>query len=488
MEIVAPHASVIVPEVLKRNNYKKWSIFMQHYLMGQDLWDVVELSQLPAKGNMGREYNRKNALALHAIKISCGEEMFDQIKEMNSAKDVWYALADMHKPVEHDIVEHPLEKRTGPGNLASLQYETLIKAISKGKLSEVKKFFTEYPTSDAKSARIFEYGYSALHFAVYDGKKEIVDYLIESNLSQEESEIKDDFERTTLSIAARCGAGKSIAQSLVRMNPNLLTIPDKDGKIPVELACSTIHEGTTRYLYRKTPRKYLEGDRGFYILQECITRKMFDIVFDLLHHFPDLASRSWLAVVLTLSVPLILGNLILGALRILVSKLSEVLETHLYEIKLMDEYAREVIHLICQESFSKLDEIQFVQSIAVDATFEAIKHGIPDIVKEITEANESILWRSSDLEDSNSRSKIQNIFACAVEHRQEEVVHFLYKSAKEEKNILFDIDKDGNNTLHLAAKLPPHYQLAGYFHAAALQLQSELRWFKVSTFYFICFF
>ncbi|GLT47718.1 hypothetical protein SLA2020_213870 [Shorea laevis] len=144
----------------------------------------------------------------------------------------------------------------------------------------------------------------------------------------------------------------------------------------------------------------------------------------------------------------------------------------------MDEYAREVIHLICHESFSKLDEIQFVQSRAVEATFEAIKHGIPGIVKEITKANENILWRSSDLEDSNSRSKIQNIFACAVEHRQEEVVHFLYKSAKEEKNKLFDIDKDGNNTLHIAAKLPPHYQLAGYFHAAALQLQSELRWFK----------
>ncbi|GLT90047.1 hypothetical protein SLE2022_080000 [Rubroshorea leprosula] len=140
----------------------------------------------------------------------------------------------------------------------------------------------------------------------------------------------------------------------------------------------------------------------------------------------------------------------------------------------MDEYAREVIHLICHQSFSELDQNQFVQSRAVEATFQAIKNGIPDIVKEITKANANILWSSTDPEDS--RSKIQNIFACAVAHRQERVAHLLYESEKE-KNMLFITDEDGNNTLHLAAKLPPHYQL-GYIHAAALQLQNEVRWFK----------
>ncbi|GLT90068.1 hypothetical protein SLE2022_080200 [Rubroshorea leprosula] len=143
----------------------------------------------------------------------------------------------------------------------------------------------------------------------------------------------------------------------------------------------------------------------------------------------------------------------------------------------MDEYAREVIHLICQESFSKLEEMQSVHSrAAVEATFQAIKNGIPDIVKEIIKANENILWRSSDLEDPNSRSIIENIFALAVKHRQEEVAHVLYKSAKE-KSILFAIDEDGNNTLHLAAKLAPHYQLDS-ISGAALQMQSELRWWE----------
>ncbi|GKV52080.1 hypothetical protein SLEP1_g58682 [Rubroshorea leprosula] len=178
-----------------------------------------------------------------------------------------------------------------------------------------------------------------------------------------------------------------------------------------------------------------------------------------------------------LSMPVILGILILGALRILVSMLSRFFETPLYKIKLMDEYAREIIRLIRRESFSNLDETQFVQRRAMEAIFQAIKIGIPDIVKEFIELNGNISRRSSDLEDSNSRSKIQDIFACAVEHRREELAHFLYKYAEEEKSILFAINEDGNNTLHLAAKLAPHYQL-GYIHAAALQLQSDLRWFK----------
>ncbi|GKV07271.1 hypothetical protein SLEP1_g19067 [Rubroshorea leprosula] len=280
MEMVAAHATVIVPEVLKSNNYKRWSIFMRHYLVGQDLWDVVQLSQLPAGGNMG-EWIKKSAIALHAIKISCGEEIFDKIKDMDSAKEVWDALANMHKPpvVPQEITEHPLQKRTDTftaqtsGNIRGSEYEALINAISNGNSWRVKHFLTENP--NARSARIFEKGYTALHFSVYNRKEIIVNYLIDSALSKEELEIKDDSGSTALSIAARFGAGKSIAQKLVGKNPNLLTIPDDNGKIPVQLACSTTHEDMARYLYVATPLESLNGDRGFYILQECISRKMF---------------------------------------------------------------------------------------------------------------------------------------------------------------------------------------------------------------------
>ncbi|GLT90052.1 hypothetical protein SLE2022_080040 [Rubroshorea leprosula] len=138
----------------------------------------------------------------------------------------------------------------------------------------------------------------------------------------------------------------------------------------------------------------------------------------------------------------------------------------------MDKYACEVISSICQPlSDSELDENLFVESGAVDAIFQAIKNDIPIIVKEITKANKNILPRSLNLEDS------RNMFAWAVAHHQEEVARLLYEFAKEDTNMVIAIDEDGNNILHLAAKLAPPYQL-GCISGSAMQFQSELRWFK----------
>ncbi|GKV34827.1 hypothetical protein SLEP1_g43168 [Rubroshorea leprosula] len=64
--------------------------------------------------------------------------------------------------------------------------------------------------------------------------------------------------------------------------------------------------------------------------------------------------------------------------------------------------------------------------------------------------------------------------AYAIAHRQEEVAKYLYKYGAD---IFYDIDEDGNNNLHLAAKLTLRFQLDRISDAAS-QLQSEVRWFK----------
>ncbi|GKV14288.1 hypothetical protein SLEP1_g25187 [Rubroshorea leprosula] len=74
---------------------------MRHYFVAQDLWDVVLSSQIPWSEDP-RDWTKKNALALLAIKMSCGAETFDQIEKMDSARDAWNALADLHKPPNVD--------------------------------------------------------------------------------------------------------------------------------------------------------------------------------------------------------------------------------------------------------------------------------------------------------------------------------------------------------------------------------------------------
>ncbi|GLT65165.1 hypothetical protein SLA2020_376130, partial [Shorea laevis] len=367
--------------------------------------------------------------------------------------------------------------------------------ISKGKFWKVEYFFESNP--DAISTT-FENGQTALHVAITAGRKRVAKELIEYTSLEKGHllEAKDESGNTALSLAARSGM-MEIAECLIEKNQDLLTIPDGNGKFPVQLACKVGHEDMTRYLYRLRRPEYLDKDRGFDLLEECITKKMFDIALHLLYSFPEFGIYSILKkgtspIIVTLAQtqpPFFRGNQlsfwrrwIYNCTRVKVDKGSVLSDgvgfivaqrraTTIYDLKLMDAIAREIIHFICRQ-LSALDENEFEQSGAVNATFQAIKNGIPEIAIQIAIVNTSILRKCIDPEGP------RNMFAYAVEHRQEKVAQFLYRfNARMGTNMVFTNAGDGNNLLHLAAKLATRSHL-DHISGAALQLQSELRWFQ----------
>ena len=104
--------NLIVSERLDEDvNYDLWSIQVKTYLVGQDLWDVVEADGPSATlhgDNFEAEIKAwrkkdttalhaiqvKNATALHAIQISCESVALSVIKDITSAKSAWATLAD----------------------------------------------------------------------------------------------------------------------------------------------------------------------------------------------------------------------------------------------------------------------------------------------------------------------------------------------------------------------------------------------------------
>ncbi|GKV46065.1 hypothetical protein SLEP1_g53077 [Rubroshorea leprosula] len=291
----------------------------------------------------------------------------------------------------------------------------MLNAIYKGKFWEVSDLFKSNP--DAISTR-FENGKSALHVAITAGQLRVAKELITITATEANShqlKIKDESGNTALSFAA-CSGMMEIAKCLIEKNKDLLNIPDGHDRLPVQLACRAGHEDMTRYLYRNTPSERLRGDNGFYLLKECITKKMFGT-----------------------RVKVDKGSVLSDSVGSVGSVAPRRKATKIYDLKLMDAIAREIVHFICRR-LSALDEDEFVQSGAVEATFQAIKNGIPEIAIEIAKVNTNILWNGTDPEDS------RNMFACAIAHRQEEVAQFLYE---------------------FNARI-----------SAALQLQSELRWFQ----------
>ena len=94
--------TTIVREVLTESNYDNWSTCVKWYLVGQDLWEVCQTRDNNPDEARDPEafsvWQKKNAMALHAIHISCSGEMLSQIREETSASYVWDFLQKRAKP------------------------------------------------------------------------------------------------------------------------------------------------------------------------------------------------------------------------------------------------------------------------------------------------------------------------------------------------------------------------------------------------------
>ena len=81
--------------------------------------------------------------------------------------------------------------------------------------------------------------------------------------------------------------------------------------------------------------------------------------------------------------------------------------------------------------------------------------------------------------DSNGR----NTVLLAVESRQANLYEYLVRNINFYESAFRDVDNDGNNALHLAARIGD-YQPNPF---AALQMQVEIKWFKVYSYFSSCF-
>ena len=109
------------------------------------------------------------------------------------------------------------------------------------------------------------------------------------------------------------------------------------------------------------------------------------------------------------------------------------------------------------------------------AIIEAAKSGIPEVIEEIVYALPLTIWSKSDG---------KGIFQWAVANRCEKVFNIIYQMGDHKQRLLKRLDDSKNHILHLAGKLAPPHKL-NLVSGAALQMQREIQWYKVLTFY-IC--
>ncbi|CAI0554848.1 unnamed protein product [Linum tenue] len=143
----------------------------------------------------------------------------------------------------------------------------------------------------------------------------------------------------------------------------------------------------------------------------------------------------------------------------------------LYDLKLTHVQAIELLRCLCQQ-ISTLSESEFEKTGIQKALFDAIEHGIVELIVELIKQYPDIVWR----EDESQRG----IFLCATLHRQEKIFNLIYRMGAKKNAMATPWDVNHNNILHQAAFLAPLSQL-DRVTGAALQMQRELQWSVTNT-------
>ncbi|XP_050378532.1 uncharacterized protein LOC126795829 [Argentina anserina] len=222
-----------VLDYLDQQNYQDWSSRMETYLSAEDLWDVVTSeSPVPRDGEPDDEYKgwmKKNAKALHAIKVSCGAQVFSTIREARTAKKAWDDLEKKYKSnvdEQQQEQEELLEIIEPEGNSS---YDSFFEFVDAGDCDNVNKCLATPPgDTNALKARDLENGYTPLHCAARKGHLSIVEKFLEL-VTPDDMKIRDMYGYTALQVAVDNGHLEIVKKMLLKMSREDLGITNTKG-------------------------------------------------------------------------------------------------------------------------------------------------------------------------------------------------------------------------------------------------------------------
>ncbi|XP_024177992.2 uncharacterized protein LOC112183906 isoform X2 [Rosa chinensis] len=326
--------SLIVNELLNKNNYEAWSFRVETYLRAKGLWGIVEDDAEPhLKGKDKREaWDKINAEALHAIHICCGNEAFSAINGETSANKAWKTLAEYpggddtsadsgsETTKEVETEDAKTEKEAVEGDLQSederakeeaaerekeeveeegdgdehsdsdnTKYEPLFRDVKQSKWDDVMNFIEKHPEAVGETAPTDD-GKTVLHYAVEAVRVDIVKKLLPYIMADDYLEIEDDEWCSALDYCSMLPDKDEmveIAKCLVQKKEEL----SAGGVDYPYLLVEAFINGRPKmadYLYKVTPLK-TDDTHAAALISLSFGTKRFDIACDLIQRYPSLA-------------------------------------------------------------------------------------------------------------------------------------------------------------------------------------------------------
>ncbi|KAK4263352.1 hypothetical protein QN277_028775 [Acacia crassicarpa] len=522
----------IVAEPLTEETKEDWFDGVKNYLISQDLWKVTSKSARPER-NRVKDYarwRRKNATALHVMRIACGSRNRPFIRGAAEAKGAWDILYHTYfsppqsqppppspppPPPPRPLLRQPPPRPPPPPSHEIVkEMGSLYKAISDNNWPATQAFIDRYPI-----VLKVEFGAlrreTPLHVAVRLGHVGIVEKLVRL-VAPEYLEIHDDLGNTPLITAIEQSVVIKIAKCLINKNSKALAIPARRSKreIPVQLAFGAGLKEMGRYLYAVTPSQLFTENLNLStsVLATCLAFGELGIGLDLLQrckellfdgglttfstiekialNLPDSLEKSQLPfwkrwVYEYIKIPSTttsehfcidvqqdgennIAHQGLGLLHRLISSINNLSGMEeICKLKQRHAQATEILNLVCKHVMY-LNEGKKAKT--KDALFAAARADKGEFLLRVTKANPELVSLVTFPQTKG------HIFFDAVRDRRVEIFNLL-PSFRFKHEVAKMLGHNSNNLLQVAASLaPPSY--LNSISGAALQMQRELQWFK----------
>ncbi|KAJ0017158.1 hypothetical protein Pint_12111 [Pistacia integerrima] len=315
--------------------------------------------------------------------------------------------------------------------------------------------------------RITKNGETVLHIAA--GAKQIgfVEKLLEL-IEPQDLTLKDRNGNSAFCFAVAAGAIQ-IAENMLKKNEKLLATRGGQDVTPIYLAAIFGYRDMTLYLYRKAKFNGIilsRDDKGS-LFFACLSTGLYDLAIELLKDLPELAmacdKNQDTALHILARQPSSFAGRKGGLSKPLITSIPGTKFNHNTDSISTQalELVRRLWDILLEQGDLEHTDLKFVLDAARFGNFEFLNELIrryPDLIHEIDENNHSI-------------------FHIAVMHRHANIFNLIFEIGFTKDVMATLEDNDGNNILHLAAKLP-HPNRVNIVPSAALQMQRELLWFK----------
>lgn len=303
---------------------------------------------------------------------------------------------------------------------------------------------------DMINSSITKGGEMILHVAVGANHVHFVEELVKM-MKVDDLGLQDQNGNTAFAFAAVVG-NIEIAEIMRRNNPYLPTIRGGGKMMPLYMAALQGKSKMAWYLYHRTVEALEENDWNV-IFFACIKTGLYDLAVTLLEGYEALAlARD--------------ENGETG-LHVLAQNAAAFDKKDSRYHHVLELIKRLWDHILTNLNYS---DIMTTINQPSHLLFSAAEAGNAVFLSELISAYPDLIWEID--------SKNRTIIHIAVLHRHANIFNLLREfGAIKEFIVRFTDDDEGNNMLHVAAKLAPSTQL-NQLSGAALQMQLELSWFE----------